>query len=51
MALSILRSNAKALLIVRREEGILRRYLHLGTGNYNETTAKLYTDISLYYQQ
>lgn len=42
-----LKVHAKALLIVRREEGILRRYLHLGTGNYNETTAKLYTDISL----
>ncbi len=37
--------HAKALLIVRREDGQLRRYLHLSTGNYNHRTAKLYADI------
>src|SRR5512137_664858 len=33
-------------MIIRRESGHLRRYVHLGTGNYNETTSRLYTDIS-----
>eukprot|EP00112_Aurelia_sp_Birch-Aquarium-sp1_P005956 Seg16698.1 transcript_id=Seg16698.1/GoldUCD/mRNA.D3Y31 product="Polyphosphate kinase" protein_id=Seg16698.1/GoldUCD/D3Y31 len=41
-----LKTHAKILLIVRNENGKLRRYMHLGTGNYNESTAKLYTDIS-----
>lgn len=40
------KTHAKLLIIVRREPGGIRRYLHLGTGNYNEGTAKLYTDIS-----
>ena len=39
--------HAKACLIVRREGPNIRRYAHLGTGNYNPTTAKLYTDLSL----
>ena len=42
-----LKTHAKICLIIRREAGRLRRYVHLGTGNYNESTAKLYTDISL----
>ncbi len=44
-----LKVHAKAVLVVRREEGgTIRRYLHLSTGNYNERTAKLYTDLSLF---
>jgi polyphosphate kinase len=42
-----LKTHAKCLLIVRKESDGIRRYLHLGTGNYNNSTAKLYTDISL----
>jgi polyphosphate kinase len=41
-----LKTHAKICLIIRREAGHLRRYVHLGTGNYNETTSRLYTDIS-----
>lgn len=42
-----LKTHAKTCLIVRREMGRLIRYVHFGTGNYNESTAKFYTDISL----
>jgi len=40
--------HAKALLVVRQEDDGIRRYMHLGTGNYNEKTARLYTDLSLF---
>lgn len=44
-----LKVHAKAALVVRREEGgPIRRYLHLATGNYNERTARLYADLSLF---
>ncbi len=39
--------HAKLCLIIRRDEDGIRRYCHLGTGNYNEKTARLYTDLSL----
>lgn len=42
-----LKVHAKALLIIRREDEGLRRYLHVSTGNYNDKTARLYTDIGL----
>ncbi len=45
--LAILKVHAKALMIVRREDDAIRRYVHLGTGNYNEKTARLYTDMGL----
>ena len=41
-----LKTHAKACLIVRRESEGFRRYCHFGTGNYNEVTARLYTDVS-----
>ena len=42
-----LKVHAKALLIVRRENDKVKRYVHLGTGNYHDKTANLYTDIGL----
>ena len=42
-----LKTHSKITLVVRREEDGIKRYVHLGTGNYNDSTAKLYTDIGL----
>jgi polyphosphate kinase len=41
------KTHAKALLIVRRQAGRIQRYVHLATGNYNDRTAKLYSDLGL----
>lgn len=43
-----LKVHAKMLLIVRREQDGIQRYVHMSTGNYNDTTARLYSDISLF---
>ncbi|MCZ8518344.1 MULTISPECIES: polyphosphate kinase 1 [Paenibacillus] len=43
-----LKTHAKITLVVRQEPDGLRRYVHVGTGNYNDNTAKLYTDVGLF---
>ena len=43
-----LKMHCKLLMVVRREAGAIRRYVHLATGNYNVVTAHLYTDIGMF---
>lgn len=43
-----LKTHSKITLVVRREEDGIKRYVHLGTGNYNDATAKLYTDMGMF---
>ncbi len=43
-----LKTHSKITLVVRQEEDGIRRYVHLGTGNYNDSTAKHYTDVGLF---
>lgn len=43
-----LKTHSKIALVVRKEEDGIRRYVHLGTGNYNDSTAKLYTDCGMF---
>lgn len=43
-----LKTHCKICLVVRRDDDGIRRYLHMGTGNYNDSTARLYTDIGMF---
>jgi len=42
-----LKTHAKVTLVVRNEDGVIRRYVHIGTGNYNPKTAQIYEDVGL----
>jgi polyphosphate kinase len=46
--ISGLKIHCKALIVIRREEGIIKRYVHVGTGNYNDKTARCYTDVNIF---
>ena len=43
-----LKTHAKLCLVVRKEPDGIRRYAHIGTGNYNASTARVYTDLGLF---
>ena len=43
-----LKTHSKCTLVVRREHNGIRRYVHIGTGNYNDSTAKVYTDVGIF---
>jgi polyphosphate kinase len=43
-----LKTHAKMILVVRKENDGIKRYIHMGTGNYNDSTAKIYTDMGLF---
>jgi polyphosphate kinase len=43
-----LKTHSKIALVVRRESGVIKRYVHMSTGNYNDATARVYTDLGLF---